>query len=184
MVVKEHYLKVKMVLNKLGYSEHNWAICVYFRMVIFCWDSTEGTLSKYPCFLCYWESRASTRHWVNKNWPAQEDLSVGYKNIIHKPLVSRDRIILPPLHIKLGLMKQFVKTLDKHGDGDCYNYIVKNFPGLSMEKMKAGIFDGPQIRKLIQDQASTSHMTTVESAARCSYVSVVREFLGNTTVSN
>ena len=33
MVVKEHYLNVKMVLNILGYSEHNWAICVDFEMV-------------------------------------------------------------------------------------------------------------------------------------------------------
>ena len=50
--------------------------------------------------------------------------------------------------------------------------------------MKAGIFDGPQIRKLIQDQAITSHTTAVESAAWCSYVSVVREFLRNTKASN
>ena len=53
-----------------------------------------------------------------------------------------------------------------------------------MEKLKAGIFDGPQIRKLIQNQAFTSHMTALESAAWCSYVSVVREFLGNTKASN
>ena len=101
---------------------------------------------------------------------------------MNEPLVSQDRITLPPLHIKLGLMKQFVKALDKHDD--CFNYIVKKFPGLSMEKMKAAIFDGPQIRKLIQDQAFTSHMKAVESAAWCSYVSVVREFLGNTKASN
>ena len=88
---------------------------------------------------------------------------MGDKNIIIEPLVGRNRIVLPPLHIKLGPMKQFVKAVDKHGD--CFNYIVKKFPGLSMEKMKAGIFDGPQIRKLIQDQASTSHVTAVESAA-------------------
>ena len=50
--------------------------------------------------------------------------------------------------------------------------------------MKAGIFDGPQICKLIQDQAFTSHLTAVESAAWCSYVSVVREFQGNTKASN
>ena len=88
---------------------------------------------------------------------------MGYKNIINEQLVSRDLIILPPLHIKLGLMKQFVKALDKHGD--CFNYIAKKFPGLSMQKMKAGIFDGPHISKLIQDQAFTSHLTAVESAA-------------------
>ena len=65
------------------------------------------------------------------------------------------------------------------------NYFVKKFSGLSMEKMlKAGIFDEPQIRKLIQDQAFTSRMTAVERAAWCSYVSVVREFLSNTKASN
>ena len=40
---------------------------------------------------------------------------MGDKNVIDEPLVNRARIILPPLHIKLGLMKQFVKALDKHG---------------------------------------------------------------------
>ena len=141
-----------------------------FKMVNFLLGQ-QGGYTKYPCFLCYCDSRASTQHWVKKDWPSREDLAVGDKNIINEPLVSRDRIILPPLHIKLGLMKQFVKALDKHGD--CFNYIVKKFPGLSMEKMKAGIFNGPQIHKLIQDQSFTSHMTAVESAARCSNDSVV-----------
>ena len=181
VVVKEHYLNVKMVLNKLGYNEHNWAICVDFKMVNFLLGQ-QGGYTKYPCFLCYWDSRASSQHWVKKDWLAREDLALGNKNIINEPLVSRNRIILPPLLIKLGLMKQFVKALDKQGD--CFNYIVKKFLGLSMEKMKAGIFDGPLIRKLIQDQSFTSHMTAVESAAWCSYVSVVQEFLGSTKVSN
>jgi hypothetical protein len=43
-------------------------------------------------------------------------MSVGQANIIHEPLISRENIILPPLHIKLGLIKQFVKALDKSGD--------------------------------------------------------------------
>ena len=79
-------------------------------------------------------------------------------------------------------MKQFVKALDKHGS--CFNYIVQKFPGLSMENLEAGIFDGSQIRKLIQDQAFTSYMTAVESAGWYSYVSVVRELLGNTKANN
>ena len=72
---------------------------------------------------------------------------MGDKNIINELLVSRDRIILLPLHRKLGLMKQYMKALDKHGD--CFNYIVKKFLGVSVENMKVGIFDEPQIRKLI-----------------------------------
>ena len=78
-------------------------------------------------------------------------------------------------------MKQFVKPLNK--DADCFNYIAKTFPGLSMEKLNAGIFDGPQIRKLIQDQTFTARMTVVERAAWCSYVSVIQEFLGNTKLA-
>ena len=54
-------------------------------------------------------------------------------------------------------MKQFVKALDKNGD--CFNYIAKTFPGLSMEKLKASIFDGLQIHKLMQDQTFTAHMS-------------------------
>ena len=68
-----------------------------------------------------------------------------------------------------------MKALDK--DGNCFNYIAKTFRGLSMEKLKAGIFDGPQIRKLMQNQTFSARMTVAERAAWCSYVSVIREFL-------
>ena len=40
-------------------------------------------------------------------------------------------------------MKQFVKALPT--DGDCFKYIILQFPGLPIEKTKAGVFDGPQI---------------------------------------
>ena len=35
VMVEEHYLNAKMVLQKLRYSEHNWAICIDFKMVNF-----------------------------------------------------------------------------------------------------------------------------------------------------
>ena len=78
-------------------------------------------------------------------------------------MFNRNRIILPPLHITLGLMKRFVKALDK--DGDCFNYIAKTFPGPSMEKLKVSIFDGPQIRKLMQDLTFSARMTAAKTAA-------------------
>ena len=90
------------------------------------------------------------------------------KNLINEPLVNWDRIIQPLLHIKLGLIKQSVKALDE--EGDCFNYIAKTFLGLSMEKLKAGIFDGSQIRKLMQDRTFTACMTVAERAAWSSYV--------------
>ena len=80
----------------------------------------------------------------------EEILRAGNKNVINEPLAPRDRIILPPLHTKLGLIKQLVKALDK--DGECFTYICQSFPGLSLEMLKAGIFDGPDIQKLMQDE--------------------------------
>jgi len=125
---------------------------------------------------CLWNSRADDQHWQRKDWPVREELVVGENNVINEPLVDRDRILPPPLHIKLGVMKQFVKALDKNAD--CFRYIRNIFPATSYEKVKAGIFDGPQIRTLMKDPAFVSHMTVVESATWCSYVSVVKEFLG------
>ena len=43
MIVKEHYLNVKMVLLKLRYSEHNWAISVGFKMVNFLLEQQGST---------------------------------------------------------------------------------------------------------------------------------------------
>lgn len=73
----------------------------------------------------------------------------GDKNIIHNPLVDAKKIILPPLHIKLGAVKQYVKVLNHNGE--CFRYICKAFPGLGEEK-KAGIFIDPQIRKLLKSK--------------------------------
>ena len=107
---------------------------------------------------------------------------VGKQNVIKPPLVSRDKIILPPLHIKLGLIKQYVKALDK--TGSCFEFISRKFPGLSKEKLKAGIFDGPQIRHLIKDKDLLNSMNDLESAAWKSFVKVVKNFLGNEKAKN
>ena len=93
------------------------------------------------------------------------------------PLVDRRKIVSPPLHIKLGLIKQFVKALCK--EGDCFQYIKAAFPSVSEEKTKAGIFDGPQIRKLIKDPNLISSMNDVDANAWKAFVTVVINFLGN-----
>ena len=109
-------------------------------------------------------------------------MTVGAANIINEPLVEREKILLPPLHIKLGLMKQFVKVMDS--DGDCFKYISKSFHRLSFKKLNAGIFDGPQIRKLINDSDFTKCMNDVEASAWCSYVLVIKNFLGSKKADN
>jgi len=42
-----------------------------------------------------------------------ENVPIGQKNIQPPALVVPDKLLLPPLHIKLGLMKSFVKAMDR-----------------------------------------------------------------------
>lgn len=181
VILKEKYEHIKTVLELLKYKDHNWIICVDLKMVNFLLGQ-QGGYTKYPCFLCLWDSRARDKHWKEKNWPERTSLKVGERNIINEPLVDRQNIIFPPLHIKLGLMKQFVKALDTKGD--CFQYICTAFPALSYEKKKAGVFEGPQIRKLIRDQNFTRSMKAVEKKAWNSFVAVVQNFLGNKKAEN
>jgi len=51
------------------------------------------------------------------------------------------------LHIKQGLVKNFVKGMDKIGRG--FQYVRNKFPNASDAKIKEGIFVGPQIRELV-----------------------------------
>jgi hypothetical protein len=64
-------------------------------------------------------------------------------NVIDKALVPRENILLPSLHIKLGLLKQFVKGLDSNSAA--VRHKKKKFHHLSDAKVKGGIFTGLQI---------------------------------------
>ena len=137
--------------------------------------------TKHPCFFCVWDIRVKEEHYTKNEWPSRE-LKVGEKNVINEALVPRDKIIFPPLHIKLGLMKQFVKALNK--EGNYFKYICKSFPGLIAETLKAGVFDGPDIRKLIKDADFVNSMDDLEKRTLCSFVDVVKNFSGNNKAVN
>ena len=97
-------------------------------------------------------------------------------------MVDRDRILFPPLHIKVGLIKQFTKALDKNGS--CFTYLCRTFQGVTIEKLKAGVFDGPQIRQLTRDRNFEESMNRTELEAWSSFALVVRNFLGNKKALN
>jgi len=100
--------------------------------------------------LCESESWDKKNHYVNKLCPKRTSLMPGEKNVISPPLVLPEKIYLPPLHIKLNLMKNFVKGMDKNGHG--FEYVRNRFPNVSDTKIKEGIFIGPKIRELMKDK--------------------------------
>jgi hypothetical protein len=113
----------------------------------------------------------------SKNIGPCTSLEPGRKKILRKSLVDPKKILLPSLHIKLGIMKQFVKSLPK--TGNCFKYLCKTFPDLSEAKLKEGIFVGPGTRKLMFDEDFLLTMTGVEREAWIAFKCVVAKFLGN-----
>jgi hypothetical protein len=102
----------------------------------------------------------------------------GNKNVIYKLLVDGRNIILPPLHIKLGLMKTFVKATDRNLDG--FQYLKLKFPILSDAKIKEGIFVGPQITELLKDEHFECVSNSLELEAWKSFKNVSEHFWART----
>ena len=174
--MKETYDNLKIIIQNIQYDKHKWRICGDLKVSGILLGQQSG-FTKTPCFLCLWDSRDRAKHYTNHKWPERKSLEVGKSNVIATPLVDPKRVLIPPLHIKLGVMKQFVKALDK--DSQCFKYLESKFPSKSDAKLKEGIFDGPEIRKMMADDQFISSMTNIEKAAWLSFKEVTENFLGN-----
>ena len=175
--LKEQRDDTRTVMDLLEYHEQCWVKCVDLKMASFLL-SQQRDYTKFPCFLCMWDdSRDRENHWNRKRWPERDTLKAGMPNVVYDPIVSRDKIIFPLFHIKLGLTKQLVKALRLDGEG--FQYLLHKFPGLSYEKIKAEVFDGPQIRALQRDQAFVQTMNDKEKVARLSFVNVMKNFFAH-----
>jgi hypothetical protein len=94
-----------------------------------------------------------------RDWPSRQSMEMETKNVQHLLLVELN-ILLPPLHIKQGLIKNFVGTTDQIAPA--FRYLAEKFPGISATKIKEGVFINSQIRMLYrveQDDGILSVMT-------------------------
>ncbi|GBM96233.1 hypothetical protein AVEN_250844-1 [Araneus ventricosus] len=121
------------------------------------------------------------KHYIKKVWPKLQFLIPGVKNEENEPLVASEKIRLPPLHIKLSLMKNFVKAMDCGGSG--FQYLRVKFPKVSETKIKEGMFPGPQFRQLMKDPEFESKLTKKEAAAWTSFKELEENF-GNHKAEN
>ena len=69
--MREEYDSIKQILEKVAYLKYLWKICVDLKMVNFLLGQQNG-YTKYPCFLCMWDSRAKSEHWTRKEWPLRK----------------------------------------------------------------------------------------------------------------
>ena len=104
-----------------------------------------------------------SKHYVVKNWPPREELTPGFHNILNSPLIERSKILLPPLHLKLGLAQQFVKSLKP--TSRAFRYIRQMFPSISEAIVEEVIFVGPQTRRMLASERLEGQMSDLERNA-------------------
>ncbi len=73
-------------------------------------------------------------------------------------------------------MKNFVKAMDQDG-ASFYNLLTKLKGIVSEAKVKAGVFNGPQIRLILNEQNFVNTLEELEMTALDSFVALYQEFL-------
>jgi hypothetical protein len=99
-------------------------------------------------------------------------------NVENQPLVDPSKILLPSMHLKLGLMKNFVKAMSQ--EKAACTYLREKFPSLSEAKLK----EGPKIQDLIKDEFFEKLFQGDEKVAWDSFKFVVKRILGNRRTQN
>ena len=108
----QHEGKLWKHLGEYKYDEFKEKLCGDLKVVVMLLGM-QLAYTKYCSFLCEWDSRDKKNHYVNKLWSKQTSLTPGEKNVVNPLLILPEKIYLPPLHIKLSLMKNFVKIMVK-----------------------------------------------------------------------
>jgi hypothetical protein len=73
------------------------------------------------------------RSLCQKDVACKKDFGARTQNLKHHSLVESSMILLPPLQIKLGVMKNFVKPMDRNGTA--FLYLRQKFSLLSNAKI-------------------------------------------------
>lgn len=133
--MKESYETMKTILEKLHYSENVWFVSGDFKVICLLRGMQLG-YTKYGCFICEWDSRDREKHYSDFVWPQRQEDILGKRNVIAEALVPKEKIFLPPLHIKLGIVKNFIKAMDKNGQA--FQHLKTTFPWISEAKIKEG----------------------------------------------
>ncbi|GFW16325.1 uncharacterized protein TNCV_4264901 [Trichonephila clavipes] len=128
---KETYANVKLFIELIKYEDHDWQICGDLKVIALLMRM-HLVQSKYCCFLCLWDSRDGKSHYKRDKWPSK-NLKPSERNVPNDSQVNTNYILHPPLHIKLELMKNFVKFLNK--DDKAYKYLGSKFPRLRVAKI-------------------------------------------------
>jgi hypothetical protein len=121
-------------------------------------------------------------HYLKRDWPERKLLKVGEKNVQHPAKAEWFKILLRPINIRLGLIKNVVQAMGR--TGTVFKYLAEKFPRFSESKIKEVVFVGPQIRKLFRDDIFYNLLQGDEKKAWDAFRLVSIKFLRNYSAEN
>ena len=127
----ELYKNMNLLLHVIEYERCSWKIYGHLRVIRMLMGRQSG-FTKYYCFVCLWDSWTTNKHYVESNWPPRPSSQPALCNVKNIPLVDPGNVLLPPLYIKLVLMKHFIKVLRKRNSRG-FDYVVEKFPKITLE---------------------------------------------------
>ncbi|GBM64139.1 hypothetical protein AVEN_227286-1 [Araneus ventricosus] len=74
----ENYDDLSMILEKIHFQGFRWMVCGDFKMLTMLLGQQAG-YTKYPCFLCSWDSSARDLHWTKTDWSIRGALTPSEK---------------------------------------------------------------------------------------------------------
>lgn len=136
--LKETYASMRLIFEKTKYNDHKWDVSGDLKVVALIMGLQLGR-TRNSCFICTWVSTAKIDHYYHATWEKRSSYEIGIMNVRENSLVPREKILLPTLHIKLGLISSFVRKLNKADEA--FKYLKILFPKLSAAKIGAGKFN-------------------------------------------
>lgn len=126
---KEDRASLKSLIDQIKYKEFGWKICADLKVVNILMGAKAGR-PNYPWYKCDWNARSHEHDHYSYD---------GYINPnpdLNEPLVPPKNILLPPLHIKLGLVQKFIKMAVSNDN--VFHCLKDMFKRLSDAKIKGG----------------------------------------------
>lgn len=136
---------IEQVLDKIKYNLHQWKVCSDLKMVAVFLGITGGN-AKYPCFICQWDHGSKYDKYNDPAFVFRGEPEVGKFGQKYMPLIDRKKVMIPPLHVKLGVVTNFLKTLTdnkqllKDQNTPTFDYLKTLFgTAVNDSKIKAGM---------------------------------------------
>lgn len=169
----ESYATVQKVFNDLKYSEHQWKICADFKMLQILMGLRSGGNIRHPCIFCEFHAQSKER-FDKIDWKYRDTFTVGAFSVQNPPLAQSNQIVLPVLHIKLGIFKQYIKYLNNEA---ALQSLISIFPRTTATKLHSGILTGPQVDKIAELPEFVNTLSTDENMCRLAILAVFRKVL-------